>query len=174
MSLEDGGDYTTPCSDSSSNPFVIPIESARLAGISPVAASGNNEYTDGISNPACTPGVVSVGAVYDSDLGSVSWGSCTDAATAADEVACFSNSASFLTLPAPGVDITAAGETYSGTSQATPHVAGAIVVFRAAFPFETLATTVARLTVCRESPSRTHETISSHPPWMSWALGSGK
>jgi len=147
MSLGDGGDYTTPCSDSNANPFVTPIDSARSAGILPVAASGNNGYTNGISNPACTPGVVSVGAVYDSNLGGVSWGFCTDSTTAADKVACFSNSSSFLTLLAPGVNITAAGETYSGTSQATPHVAGAIAVFRAGFPIETLDATVARLTV---------------------------
>ncbi len=147
MSLGDGGDYTTPCSDPNVNAFVAPIESAQSAGILSVAASGNSGYTNGISNPACTPGVVSVGAVYDANLGGVNWGLCTDATTAADKVACFSNSSYFLTLLAPGVDITAAGETYSGTSQATPHVSGAIAVFRAAFPFETLDTTVARLTV---------------------------
>jgi subtilisin family serine protease len=53
-----------------------------------------------------------------------------DFSTTADQVTCFSNSASFLTVLAPGSEITAAGITMSGTSQATPHVAGAIAVLR--------------------------------------------
>ncbi len=146
MSVENGLKYQAPCSSSRTNPFISPINNARAAGILPVASSGNGGYTDGISSPACTPGVVSVGAVYDSNVGTRYWSSCTDTATAADMVTCFSNSASFLTLLAPGALITAAGSTYAGTSQAAPHVAGAAAVYRAAFPDETLDATTARLT----------------------------
>lgn len=71
---------------------------------------------------------------------------CTDATTAADKVTCFSNSATFLDLLAPGALITAAGITQAGTSQAAPHVAGAIAVLRAAFTAETPDQIVARLT----------------------------
>ena len=70
---------------------------------------------------------------------------CSDAVTAADQVTCFSNSASFLSLLAPGALITAAGATYAGTSQAAPHVSGAVAVLRAAYPSESLATTLNRL-----------------------------
>jgi subtilisin family serine protease len=148
MSLGDNGDYTAPCTNpyGSTNPYISPINNALGAGIISVTASGNDGYTNGISSPACTPGNVSVGAVYDSNIGSVNWGFCSDNTTGADRVTCWSNSASFLTMLAPGVDITAAGSTYSGTSQATPHVAAAAAVFRAAFPDEAPAETIARLT----------------------------
>ncbi len=146
MSLGDGNDYTSPCSDRHTNPYVTPVSNARSAGILPVAASGNNAYTNGIGSPACTPGVISVGAVYDSNIGGVGYGVCTDSTTAADQITCFSNSASFLTMLAPGAAITAGGSTLYGTSQATPHVAGAVAVLRAGFPSETLDATTTRLT----------------------------
>lgn len=146
MSLGDGSKNTAACP--SGNPFYTVVTSARNAGISVIAASGNEAYTNAISSPACTPGIISVGAVYDANLGGLTWGNnlCTDVNTAADRVACFSDSASFLTILAPGAMITAAGITSGGTSQATPHVAGAVAVLRSAYPSETLAQTELRLT----------------------------
>lgn len=146
MSLGDGGRHTALCSNKFTNPYVTPINNARAAGILPVASSGNDAFTDGIASPACTPGIVSVGAVYDANVGSRSWSACTDSTTAADKIACFSNSASFLTMLAPGAIITAADSSYGGTSQAAPHVTGALAVLRAEWPEETLAATLSRLT----------------------------
>ena len=147
MSLGDGVKYTAPCSSAATNSFLTPIANAYSAGISSVVASGNNQYLDGMSSPACTPNAISVGAVYDSNMGSISFtGLCTDSTTAADKVTCFSNSASFLTLLAPGALITAGGSTQAGTSQASPHVAGAIAVLRAKFSSDTLSQMLARLT----------------------------
>jgi len=146
MSLGDGVNHTALCSNKYSNPYVTPIVNARAAGILPVASSGNEAYTSGIASPACTPGIISAGAVYDANLGSRSWSACTDSTTAADKVACFSNSASFLTMLAPGAIITAAGSSYGGTSQASPHITGAIAVLRAEWPDETLEETQARMT----------------------------
>lgn len=142
MSLGGGGS-TSACSG---DVFAAPILAARNAGVLTAAASGNNAYTNRISSPACVPAAVSVGAVYDGNLGGISWSGCSDASSAADKVTCFSNSASFLTLLAPGALITAGGATMGGTSQASPHVAGAIAVLRAAYPSETPAETVSRLT----------------------------
>jgi uncharacterized repeat protein (TIGR01451 family) len=148
MSLGDGTRNTAPCTGAGGNPFATPIANANSAGMAVVVASGNDAYTNGISSPACSPGAISVGAVYDANLGRAIWGTslCTDATTAADQVTCFSDSSSQLTLLAPGALITAAGFTMGGTSQATPHVAGAVAVLRAAFPAESLAATTARMT----------------------------
>jgi subtilisin family serine protease len=84
--------------------------------------------------------------VYDSNVGGLNWGICPDNTTAADQVTCFSNSASYLSLLAPGALITAAGSTMGGTSQATPHVAAAIAILRGARPTESLSSTLNRLT----------------------------
>lgn len=138
-----GGSASAPCT---SDAIGVALAAARTAGIAPVVASGNNGFTSAISSPACAPAAISVGAVYDANVGGLSYGACKDATTAADQITCFSNSASFLTVLAPGALITAAGYTMAGTSQATPHVAGALAVLRAAFPSETVDQLVTRLT----------------------------
>jgi subtilisin family serine protease len=50
-----------------------------------------------------------------------------------------------MTFYAPGIWITAGGRTYAGTSQATPHVAGAIAVLQAAKPSASLGEIVSAL-----------------------------
>jgi uncharacterized repeat protein (TIGR01451 family) len=47
---------------------------------------------------------------------------------------------------APGAFIDAAGFSFGGTSQASPHVAGAVAILRSAFPNESLTQTQSRLT----------------------------
>jgi subtilisin family serine protease len=141
MSLGGGG-ASAPCT---TDVFAAAIATAKNAGILSAVATGNNGFTSSISSPACAPAAVSVGAVYDAALGGVSYSTCSDAVTAADRVTCFSNSASFMTMVAPGASITAAGLTMSGTSQATPHVAGGIAVLAAAFPADSVAERLQRL-----------------------------
>lgn len=144
LSLGSPTHYSSTCGSSS---LTTSFNNLRNLGVIPVVASGNEGYTSGVSYPACTAGAVSVGAVYDSNIGRVGYSTCTDSSTYSDKVTCFSNTGSNLTLLAPGSQMTAGGYTQSGTSQASPHVAAAIAILRApnAFPNETLDQTVERL-----------------------------
>jgi subtilisin family serine protease/methionine-rich copper-binding protein CopC len=123
-----GGAYAGSCAPDPG------FDAALAVGITPVVAAGNSGSSSGIAWPACVPGAISVGAVYDADLGSRSYSVCSDGTTTADKIACFSQSGSNLTMLAPGSRITAAGLSMAGTSQATPHVAGAAAVLAAASP----------------------------------------
>lgn len=148
MNLSLGGTEkrTAPCSDSV---FASPLANARAAGIPAAVASGNEGYVDGLVEPSCVPAAVSVGGVYDATMGGLQWGNppvCTDFTVFPDKVVCLTNSASFLTILAPGALITVAGGTGGGTSLAAPFIAGAIAVLRGAFPSETVDQTVARMT----------------------------
>jgi hypothetical protein len=106
------------------------LSSFLAAGITTFASSGNDGVA-AVSFPACLSSVIAVGAVYDADLGAMSFpGLCSDAATAADRAACFSNSGEALDLlapsfcartPAPGAGY---DECFGGTSAAAPYAAG--------------------------------------------------
>jgi hypothetical protein len=99
----------------------------RAAGVVPVVASGNDKNAIVIAWPACISSSIAVGATYDANVGGLSYQvGCTDGTTFVDKIACFSNSGPGLDMLAPGALITAGGSTLAGTSQATPHVAGAI------------------------------------------------
>ncbi|GBF89308.1 peptidase S8 [Raphidocelis subcapitata] len=127
------------------------LASARAAGVLAAVASGNDGLSTGLSIPACAPAAVSVGAVYDAAVaGGLQWGlnpvTCTDRTVVKEQIACFSNSFSYLTVLAPGAMITAGGQTMGGTSQASPHVAATLAVLRAAFKNATLDAAVEALT----------------------------
>lgn len=120
------GAFTAPCSG---DVLAVAMQRLRDAGVVPVVATGNAGATNAISSPACGPASVSVGAV--------------DGSTGA--VASFSNAASFQTLLAPGVYVSGGGVVMSGTSQATPHVSGAVAALRTLFPAESIDDLVLRL-----------------------------
>lgn len=128
LSLGEAAHDTSACPGSYAEPDFSQLASV---GIQPVVAAGNSAYVDGkyvngVENPACAPDALAVGAVYDKNIKKASWPGCTDKTTAADKVTCFSQGGPLVGVLAPGVGETAAGLTFSGTSQATPLVSGAI------------------------------------------------
>jgi subtilisin family serine protease len=125
--------FTGYC-DSTSSAIAQIINKLRTRGTIVFVSSGNQASTTSMGSPACVQNTVSVGAVYDGNNNSVTFPQvCTDATTTADQITCFTNSNSTLDLLAPGAVITSTGRgggksSYIGTSQASPHCAGAAAI----------------------------------------------
>lgn len=126
-----GGRFFSNC-DSNNPSLKAAIDNLRSANIATVISSGNSGHKDSMGSPACISTAVSVGATGDGS-GSV----------AVDSVAGFSNSASFLSLLAPGnlINSSVPGGSFSnfqGTSMAAPHVTGAWAVLKSKKPTATV------------------------------------
>ena len=114
-----GGQNSSPCDSSS---LKAAIDNLRSVGVATIIASGNDGYTDAIAHPACISTAVSVGST------------CKQ-----DEISSFSNHADFLSLWAPGENISSSVpdgsfSSMSGTSMAAPHVAGAWAILKSCKP----------------------------------------
>ncbi len=129
------GNYSGPCSHS----WAVAANNAVANGVVAVAASGNENYSNALSSPACGASVIAVGMTWKNDYPTCedpttnwNWGICVDYAPQTDEVGCFSNESDYLDVTAPGANvwsasIAAGGSSItgsSGTSMSCPHVAG--------------------------------------------------
>lgn len=135
------GHFTSACdsSDGANTALARALGALKAKGVVTFSAAGNEALRDGIASPACISSTIAVGAVYDDNVGGISAGICSDPSTRSDLVTCFSNSSSLVRLLAPGAMITSSGlgggtSTDAGTSQATPHAAGAAAVLLQAHP----------------------------------------
>jgi len=106
------------------------IDSANGAGITVVVAAGN-ESDDVVNHrPANCNGVITVSAIKDTDGLPGGTGGSGD-----DKFASFSNYGDKVEISAPGVNVESTWKdgsynTISGTSMASPHVAGAVAVIK--------------------------------------------
>jgi subtilisin len=136
VNLSLGGEAWTSqaACDSANAATKAAIDNLRAVRIVTVAAAGNEGRTNAIDEPACISSAVSVGATDDHD-----------------HIAPFSNSATFLSLWAPGVAIhaplyfTTGFVDASGTSMSAPHVAGAFAILREVAPFASVDRILASL-----------------------------
>ena len=129
MSLGGNTTYLTTCDDYIPS-MTTAIQNLRAKNIATVIAAGNN-YSHGMSAPACISSSVSVAAVY----------------TGTNTVANFSNISKYTTIAAPGYAINSSKTlatygTASGTSMATPFVVGAFAVYRSKFGVQSVSKVV--------------------------------
>ncbi len=136
MSLGGEDKFTSPC-DADYPEYHDAIQWLRDISVATVVASGNESYKDGLTAPACFSNAISVGSICDSKDND-------ECRLGVGELADSSNVANYLSLLAPGAWITSSVPgsgygTWTGTSMAAPHVAGAWAIMKQRNPNASVA-----------------------------------
>lgn len=131
--------------DAQESAYATAIDSATAAGIVVTVAAGNDGTINALTVPACISSAVSVGAVYSDSHTKVAWSDgsggvqCADQPVVPDQITCFSDSNTNLSLLGPGAfwNVVSKGGTATtshGTSASAPAVAGAVALLKQARP----------------------------------------
>jgi uncharacterized protein (TIGR03437 family) len=144
------------------------IDNLRVRGVATIVAAGNNSAIDGISTPACISSAISVGATR-VEINS-------DNVVTSESVASYSNSGARLHLLAPGSSISSSVPgggfaSFSGTSMAAPHVAGAWAVLKSKYPNASVDEILAALTNYGQAVTDVRNNITKPRLRLSSALG---
>ncbi|MGB7696193.1 MAG: S8 family serine peptidase [Nitrososphaeraceae archaeon] len=146
--------------DGSSDAFHTAISKSVSAGVTYVVAAGNEAKDASSVIPASFPEVIAVSAIVDTDGKCGAKSSISTTAGKDDTFASFSNYGSVIDIAAPGVLIktTTKGDSYTsftGTSAATPHVAGAAALYKSEHPEATPSDIRSALRSLGSSPAAT-------------------
>ncbi|HEU4811208.1 MAG TPA: S8 family serine peptidase [Nocardioides sp.] len=139
MSLGGDGADDGNCGATNGDAMHAAICSSVAAGITYVVAAGNDSADASTSTPAAYDEVITVSALADFNGLPGGGAPSTCRADVDDTFASFSNYGSDVDLIAPGVCINSTWmlggyNTISGTSMASPHVAGAAALYKATHP----------------------------------------
>jgi subtilisin family serine protease len=168
LSLSGPGSDDGDCGDRSGDALHRAVCRAAAAGVTIVVAAGNDGADAKDSVPAAYDEVITVSALADSDGQPGGLGASTSYG-ADDTFATFSNYGADVDLAAPGVNVlsTYRGKRYatlSGTSMASPHVAGAAALYLARNPGATPAEVRAALIAAGETLGNGHSDPSGRHP----------
>ncbi|MDQ3423083.1 MAG: S8 family serine peptidase [Actinomycetota bacterium] len=150
MSLGGGGSDDGNCGASNNDAMHAAICRSVSAGVTYAVAAGNDASNAAGSVPAAYDEVITVSALADFDGKSGGLGSATCRSDVDDTFANFSNYGADVDIIAPGVCINSTWKsggynTISGTSMASPHVAGGAALYAANNPSASPSTIKAAL-----------------------------